>query len=228
MTEPLLAWIPCLDLSAEPWDRYAENRAALFVRAHRGRGHVVISHFPPTLPALPDCAARAPSASGAWQSAPGDFRLEQGADILQVSVHAVDAATFSGLNPPYSLAQVPQGQAVRLIVYRRPSTSLSAFIRSVASLKNAYPGFSVWVDQPSAGWDALSYLLAQWPDLQALHIGDAEVSRLGDIARLLHRPVYLQDFGTQTPVLLPPLPEYPALPSPTWDMASLPIYPGYL
>jgi hypothetical protein len=209
-------------------DPYARSRAELFVRTHKGRGHVFIRQFPDNPLALADCAALVPSAHGAWQSSPGDFLLDQYGDILQVAVEVAEAPEFARQPTPHSLSQLNPGVPARLIAYRRPGKPLTPLILAITWLHAAYPHFALWLDQPSMGWDALSYILAVWPEIQAINIPDAEVSHLLDLAVQLQRPVYLHDFGPAGPLPTPVLPEYPLKLSPTWDMTSLPIYPGYL
>ena len=146
-----------------------------------------------------------------------DIVLEIPANMPEGSPALVDLATCAAM------------PGCRWIMYRKPGVGAMAASHAIFRLASLYPQASLWLDQPSIGWDLAAYLLAADDRLQLIHIPDQELSRLVDIAAALQRPVIVHAFGPKKALPMMVLPQH-ASPRPVLssDMTSLPVYPGYL
>lgn len=224
MTHPPLSWIPVLDLRQESLTSFALREAAVFYRAHQGRGHLLLGEPPPPGTSYASWSCTRPLPGQTWRSPVQSWEgLPVAASLEIAGDHAPEPAQDCDLP-----ALLTQNAACRLTVYRIPGTEADAVIRAVSQIRESHPQAALWLDLPSMGWDAAAYLLAVIPVLQLMNVPDRELSHLLDLAEILERPVQLHDFGGAAPLPVLPLPEYPPQKDTSWDMSSPPVYPGYL
>jgi hypothetical protein len=213
MNQPLL-WVPTLDLSNIPpafrvW--YADR----FIKRHGGRGHI-ISPEP-----------------GPWDSLellnpqPGTIWYCRQEQIR--SQHPIPAATTLDMPLPQGgadpvlrlLSHIQRHSPIRRLVVRRPSgmpldrveMALTTLMESLSTV--------LWLDIPTFGWDAASYLIARHPGLELTGISDHQLAALVRLGTVLTRPVVLADFSPKRPLALRDLPHLAVLTPLRYDFHRL-------
>lgn len=218
-----LFWVPTLSLTASSANaRFLAPLALAFLASHRGRGHIVLDQDAP-VPGQ-SVSTRVPAAGRFWRSA-GPLPFPPPAATAGVEV--VLECPFVGKGPP--LGEAGPESVRRVIVVRRPASGLAEIDRSVSRLLEALAGGpDIWLDQPSFGFDALSYLADRYPALQIDNVGDGDLYDLLQLGELIDRPVWLWDFSGRPPLPLPAPPRYPLPDPPPVKADDLPISKRFL
>ncbi|POB11711.1 hypothetical protein [Sulfobacillus sp. hq2] len=228
MARPL-SWVPVLDVSHSAVTPFTLRQISVFVRSHNGYGHVLTRSPLPQDFDCPSWTYTAAPIQGPWRMPNASVlvgKLEDPEMDIMLEIPANNPDRSPALIDLASCTAMP---GCRWIVYRKPGVGAMAASHAILRLASLYPHASLWLDQPSIGWDLAAYLLAADDRLQLLHIPDQELSQLVDIATALQRPIMLHDFGPHKALPVMALPQHAFLPPvPSSNMTSLPVYPGYL
>lgn len=217
MNEALL-WIPTLDLSSVPAP-YHEASAKMFLAAHHGRGHIISPD--PLVIRVPSLALTSPRPGFAChlisQSPIPDGPLE----LIDVTISCP-----RGVQDPH-LARLDQifkkGPVRRVILTRQgPEQTLNVIAQALETLLDTFPEILIAIDVNSFGWDAVSHFAAEYPPILLDGIADSELWRLMDLAQVLQRPVWLDDFSHH-PKPVPELPQYKIFDPPPVDVHRIPF-----
>ncbi len=225
MTNPEILWVPCLKMNSQD-PAYGDRLIRMFLLSHYERGHVLFetgticstpsysSLMPPTIPA----------SGSVWRilpESPVELTTLQNFDgfiELFVSPHHIPITVLETLWP---------GPKIKRVILTRPKhLSLANFVSAIEGIRIQFPGLGLWVDQLTTGWDALTYLLAIFPDLQPWQVQDNELDKLLSIGQQLGRDVLLTDFSGRPPIKIPFLPRYAPGPARKWR--RVPIYPRFV
>ena len=222
MTNDIL-WVPWLEFANLELPSYRNRLVEYFLRSHHYRGHIL---RPSSQGDLATGATLSPCPGWLWH-----LRDEGPVDMARI--RAFDGPiegmiALDNIRSPLLDTLLGSTQLQRLILYRHARQPLTEVISSIDAIRTQWPQLELWIDQPTTSWDTLSYLLATFPGLQPIRVGDDDLDRLLDIGNHLGRRVFLSDFSGKPPLLIPPLNRYASGPPEKWTWDRFPIYPGYL
>ncbi|WP_053961012.1 hypothetical protein [Sulfobacillus thermosulfidooxidans] len=223
MTNDIL-WVPWLQVPRLQYPAYETRMVQLFLKGHLQRAHVLWSSK--TYEPLPSFSLLHPKTGMLWHVR---YDLMTNTEpILEFNGPIEMAITLDHI--PFDLLKTlsETSRLTRIILYRPQRQDLLHVIRSIEQVLSVLSGIPLWLDQVTAGWEALAYLLAVFPELQPFNVQDQELDQLLIIAQKLNRRVFLSDFSGRAPILVPYLPAFPTDNESLWNMDKLPIYPGYL
>lgn len=202
MSVPIV-WFPRLRVdSASP--QWALRLAESFWDRHEGYGHVVFGES-----VSPRAIRVPPDRSAAFMVPEPGFRHRRRDDSPKhigwagtVEWEVVDVTSAPGdpLENPLDCD--------RLVLHRRPDLPLGRLESMLSDLLTEVPISRIWLDLTSTGWDAATWLLSRFPQVQLEGVADHELWRLMQIAQWLNRPLWLQDAVHPNPREIPQFPRY--------------------
>ncbi len=212
-----LCWLPTLDLSRVDAS-FAPWLAHRFLASHGGRGHIIATTPGP----WPSQEVLQPANGGQWYCrglTKVPKRAKPAGITAEISVPSgVDDPALGVLNHA-----LETGPLVRLVARRPQGMTLHRAEMSLKTLLDTVID-TIWLDQSSFGWNALSWLLASDPRFQPASIAAQDVWRLTQLAEQLDRRLVLRDFSGKPDVDLPGLDHFnPETPSPR-ALNSLPAW----
>ncbi len=216
MSTPL-CWLPTLDISNVdvsfgPW------LAHRFLSSFRGRGHI-ISQSPGPWPSQETIQA---TSGGQWYCR----------GLTKVPKRSKPIGITAEISVPTGLADpaldvlnhaLQTGPLVRLVAIRPHDLNLHQAETSLRTLLDTVID-TIWLDQQSFGWNALTWLIASDPRFQPAGISPQDVWRLSQLAEQLGRPLVLRDFSGKPDVPLPGLHHFSPEQSVPRALNSLPAW----